>query len=119
MSRASAPAITSPDSLTETTLGTIPDKMRGPVNSITATRLLVVPKSIPTIGDFSVPKSIWKDIFHFSDQISNVPPPVEQRPNFFEVGRRGQRLVDRISHRGKPVSCLHQLRPRRLIAPAQ
>src|SRR5580700_3929780 len=94
----------------------MPERMRGPVSSITATRLLVVPKSMPTIGDFSFPKSIWKDIFHFSDQVSNVPPAVEQCANLFQVGCRGQGLIDRVSHRDKPVPSLDQLRPRRFVA---
>src|ERR1700693_621195 len=110
MSRASAPAITSPDSATDTTLGTMPERRRGPVSSITATRLLVVPKSIPTMGDFSVPKSIWKDIFHFFDQIFDISAAIKQGPHLVQVGRRGERLVDRISHGDEPVFCLHQLR---------
>src|ERR1700722_20520905 len=118
MSRASAPAITSPDSVTETTLGTMPERMRGPVSSITATKLFVVPKSMPTIGDFSFPKSIWKDIFHFSDKVSDVSPAIEQPPNFFEVSaisRRRERHVNRIAHRDKTSSSFDQLWPRGAI----
>src|SRR5579864_4362255 len=65
ISRASAPAITSPEGVTDTTLGTIPESILGPVNSITATRLLVVPRSIPTIFDSVFPKSIWKGDIQF------------------------------------------------------
>src|SRR5579864_4990168 len=65
MSRASAPAITSPEGVTDTTLGTIPERILGPVSSITATKLLVVPRSIPTIFDSVFPKSIWKGDIQF------------------------------------------------------
>src|SRR6266852_5041343 len=82
ISRASAPAITSPEGVTDTTLGTIPERILGPVSSITATRLLVVPRSIPTIFDSVFPKSIWKGDMEFlpgdAEVVREVPVDIEQ-----------------------------------------
>src|SRR5579864_5033363 len=90
MSRASEPAITSPDSVTDTTLGTIPERMRGPVRSITATRLLVVPRSIPTMRGLEWPKSICRvDIqflFDFTHQIRHILAAIQGAANLVEHG---------------------------------
>src|ERR1700733_5882924 len=77
--------MTSPEFLTETTLGTMPERIRGPVSSITATRLLVVPRSMPTIfEDFGLPKSI-SDGFASAKSICSVD---------IEVSSWGQTLVN-------------------------
>src|SRR5579862_6261574 len=90
ISRASAPAITSPDSVTDTTLGTIPERMRGPVRSITATRLLVVPRSMPTMRGLAWPKSICRvDIqflFDIAQQVRHVLATIERRANLIQHG---------------------------------
>src|SRR6185369_2391646 len=90
ISRASAPAITSPDSVTDTTLGTIPERIRGPVRSITATRLLVVPRSMPTMRGLAWPKSICRvDIqflFDVAQQVRHVLSAIQHRANLVEHG---------------------------------
>src|SRR5436190_23200720 len=90
MSRASDPAITSPDSVTDTTLGTMPERIRGPVRSMTATRLLVVPRSIPTILGSAWPKSICRvDIqflFDITHQVRHILAPIQHRANLVEYG---------------------------------
>src|SRR5436190_22634495 len=99
MSRASDPAITSPDSFTDTTLGTMPERMRGPVRSITATRLLVVPRSIPTILGSAWPKSICRvDIqilFSVTHEIRDVPAETQEISDGNEY-RRTNRLVGHV-----------------------
>src|SRR5579864_4747989 len=88
MSRASEPAITSPDSVTDTTLGTMPERMRGPVRSITATRLLVVPRSMPTMRGLAWPKSICRvDIeflFDLTDQVRYILAAIQSAANLVE-----------------------------------
>src|SRR6266404_1438313 len=88
--------MTSPFSATETTLGTIPDRMRGPVSSITATRELVVPRSMPTMRGFS-PKSIWnvdmQFLFDFPNQVVDVSPAIQRGSNLFKDRRPGGIVV--------------------------
>src|SRR5579862_7464459 len=88
ISRASAPAITSPDSVTDTTLGTIPERMRGPVRSITATRLLVVPRSMPTMRGSAWPKSICsvdiQFLFDVAQEVRHVLAAIERRANLIK-----------------------------------
>src|SRR5437016_3998089 len=82
----------------ETTLGTslfpsAPGMISGPVRSMNATRLFVVPRSIPTIRG-CLPKSICNvDIllrrgserpFHFCYEILDVLPAVQRRANLRE-----------------------------------
>src|SRR5579862_1633366 len=133
ISRASAPAITSPDGVTDTTLGTIPDRIRGPVSSITATRLLVVPRSIPTIFDSVFPKSISnvdiQFLFNIPDQVRNVSPAVQRTSHRLQqrsvLGRvvlgeqRRQSVIDVLPQPGKPLPRLDQLRARGFVAAAQ
>src|SRR5689334_25407983 len=93
MSRASAPAITSPEGVTDTTLGTIPERIRGPVRSITATRLLVVPRSMPTMRGSAWPKSICRvDIqflFDVAQQVRHVLAAIQHRANLVQHGLVG------------------------------
>src|SRR6185369_7828260 len=97
ISRASAPAITSPDSVTDTTLGTIPERIRGPVRSITAMRLLVVPRSMPTMRGLAWPKSICRvDIQFFLDiaqQVRYVLAAIQHRANLFQHGGIGLPVI--------------------------
>src|ERR1700676_1214314 len=133
MSRASAPAITSPDGATETTLGTIPERMRGPVRSITATRLLVVPRSIPTIRGLAWPKSICRvDIqflFDLTHQVRHIFAAIQRRANPVQHGwvgllvmtceKIGQAHISVAQHAHEPLLRRHQLRTCRFIAAAQ
>src|SRR5271170_3754838 len=136
MSRASAPAITSPLGVTATTLGTIPDRMRGPVSSITATRLLVVPRSMPIIGDLRPsPKSIcrldirFQFLVYFAHQIRHIFPPVQRPADFIEQQTRrrsivffkqpGKRGIDFVAHSLKPLLSLYELRPRGIVSAPQ
>ena len=58
------------------------ERMRGPVRSITATRLLVVPRSMPTMRGLAWPKSICRvDIqflFDIAQQVRHVLAAVQQ-----------------------------------------
>src|SRR3954469_19712527 len=99
-SRASLPAMISPDERTETTLGTMPVRMRGPVRSITDTRLLVVPRSIPTMCDFDSPKSICRVDMKFfldvSDEVGDIAAAIQRCADLIQrcgvTGFREQRL---------------------------
>src|SRR5712691_7732889 len=133
MSRASEPAITSPLGAADTTLGIIPDRIRGPVSSITATRLLVVPRSIPTIFELDSPKSIWsvdiQFLFDFPYQVRDVAAAVQDRANLIEHRRLARRVIlleqtrertiDFRSHCRETLLRFHQLRPGRIIAATQ
>src|SRR5258706_1448336 len=132
ISRASAPAITSPEGVTDTTLGTIPERILGPVNSITATRLLVVPRSIPTIFDSVFPKSIWKGDIQFlpggaevvrevSMDIQEVACRTDQcRPHIFvpvvQLEQPSQCCIGFFSHLENPFIRYGYVRPNRFIA---
>src|SRR5512143_3010845 len=116
ISRASAPAITSPDSVTDTTLGTIPESMRGPVRSITATRLLVVPRSIPTMRGLAWPQSICsvdiQFLLYIPHEIRQVFASILRRAHLVphgsvwllvvSYGEAGQARVGVAQHAGEP-----------------
>src|SRR6202035_5807803 len=97
-SRAGLPTTISPDGLIDTTLGTslspsAPGIIFGPVRSMKATRLLVVPRSMPTTRSV-VPKSIsmsgcglWdvgggrQGFVDFAHKIQDIFPTVQHAPD--------------------------------------
>src|SRR5215472_10167576 len=117
-SRARFPTTISPDSLTETTLGTslspsAPGMILGPVRSMKATRLLVVPRSMPTTRSL-VPKSIWnietlgrweKCRLHLHQKILDVFSAVQQGTD----GHQGFPLQLRIVGGKKPAEVVIDL----------
>src|SRR5579862_6919556 len=135
MSRASLPAITSPASETETTLGTMPERMRGPVSSITATRLLVVPRSIPTILGCESPEcpappksicivviqcrhSMWLSngdiqfLRSVPHQVGDVAPAIQSAANFIQHGPVTRDVISRERSLHRPVNLAeHSVKP--------
>src|ERR1700680_3663435 len=124
--------MTSPAGVTDTTLGTIPERIRGPVSSITATRLLVVPRSIPTIFDSVFPKSIWKGDMEFlpgdAEVVREISVDIQQvtrrndqcRPHIFvpvvQFEQPGQRCVRFFAQFENSFIRRGYLRPNRFIA---
>src|SRR5579863_5160150 len=132
-SRAGLPTTISPDLLTETTLGTSlspssPGMILGPVRSMNAIRLLVVPRSMPTTRSL-VPKSIWnigsggwdQRFLHFVQQILNILAAVQKRADGSERLTLGCRVVgliqslqvviDLAHDAGETLFSLFKLRP--------